>query len=58
MDVPLGLNVYFPAGALEGHRIAAEFHLPVYRSLHGPRLEIDWILTVGWQKSFEPIGHH
>lgn len=57
VDVPLGLNVYFPGGALKGHRIAAEFNLPVYQSLHGPQLETDWILTVGWQKSFEPIGH-
>ncbi len=57
MDAPLGLNVYFPGGALKGHRISAEFTLPVYQSLHGPQLETDWVLTVGWQKSFEPIGH-
>ncbi|MDE2796429.1 MAG: hypothetical protein OXL34_16550 [Gemmatimonadota bacterium] len=36
MDVPLGLNVHFPAGILKGHRIAAEFHLPVYQSLPDP----------------------
>ena len=29
-----------------------------YRSLHGPQLEADRVLTVGWQKSFAPIGHH
>ena len=58
LDVPLGLNVYFPDGILKGHRVAAEFHLPVRQSLNGPQLETDWILTVGWQKSFEPIGHH
>ena len=25
---------------------------------NGPQLETDWLLTVGWQKAFEPIGHH
>jgi len=58
VDIPLGMNVYFPGGALRGHRIAAEWQVPVYRSLQGPRLETDWVLTVGWQKSFAPIGHH
>ena len=24
----------------------------------GPLLETDRVLTVGWQKSFDPIGHH
>lgn len=58
MDVPPGLNVHFPAGILKGHHIAAEFHLPVYQSLHGPQLDTDWLLTLGWQKSFESMGHH
>lgn len=57
VDVPLGLNFYFPDGALKGHRIAAEWHVPVYQSLHGPQLATDWILTIGWQKSFAPKGH-
>ena len=54
LDVPLGLNLYFPDGALAGHRLAVEWHLPVCQSLHGPQLESDWMLTVGWQKSFDP----
>ena len=58
VDVPLGLNLYFPVGALAGHRIAAEWHIPVYQNLHGPQLATDWILTIGWQKSFAPLGHH
>lgn len=57
IDVPVGLNVYFPDGALGGHRVAAEFHIPVYQSLNGPQLETDWLLTIGWQKSFAPPGH-
>ena len=54
LDVPLGLNLYFPDGALAGHRLAVEWHPPVCQSLHGPQLETDWMLTVGWQKSFDP----
>ncbi len=58
VDVPLGINVHFPDGVLKGHRIGAEWSFPVYQDLDGPQLETDWVLTVGWQKSFEPIGHH
>ncbi len=58
LDIPFGLNFYFPDGPLKGHRIAAEWHVPLYQNLNGPQLETDWVLTVGWQKSFEPIGHH
>ncbi len=58
MVAPRGLNLYFPSGALKGHRLAAEWHIPVYQSLNGPQLETDRVLTVGWQKSFDPIGHH
>ena len=58
VDVPLGLNFHFRDGALSGHRIAAEWHVPVYQNLHGPQLGTDWVLTIGWQKSFAPLGHH
>lgn len=47
--VPLGLNVYFPEGLLEGHRLAFEGSLPVYQDLHGPQLAHDWTFTVGWE---------
>jgi len=57
LDIPVGFNYYFTDGALQGHRIAAEWHVPVYQNLHGPQLETDWVLTVGWQKSFAPPGH-
>ena len=57
IDIPLGFNIYFPGGALQGHRIAAEWHVPVYQHLNGPQLETDWLLTIGWQKSFAPLGH-
>ena len=57
IDVPLGLNFYFPDGPLKGHRIAAEWNIPLYQHLNGPQLETDWVLTIGWQKSFAPLGH-
>ncbi len=57
LDIPIGLNFYFPDGPLSGHRIAAEWNVPLYQSLNGPQLETDWVLTIGWQKSFAPLGH-
>ncbi len=57
IDAPLGVNLYFPRGALQGHRLAVEWSIPVYQDLDGPQLETSWQLTVGWQKSFEPFGH-
>ena len=60
VDVPLGLNFSLPGEALAGHRLLAEVNLPVYQRLDGPQLETDWMLTLGWQKSFAPIfggGH-
>ncbi len=54
LDVPLGLDLYLPDGVLAGHRLSVVWHLPVYQSLNGPQLETDWLLTVGWQKSFHP----
>lgn len=57
VDLPVGLNVYFSDGPLKGHRIAAEWSLPLYQSLDGPQLQTDWTLMIGWQKAFEPLGH-
>ena len=52
VDVLLGLNLAGPGGWLRGHRIAVEAGLPVYQDLHGPQLETDWLLTVGYQFAF------
>lgn len=51
-DLPVGLNLYVPTGGMKGHRLEAEFGVPVYQDLHGPQLQTTWSLTVGWQKSF------
>lgn len=52
LDTLLGLNFIVPEGALKGHRLAAEFGMPVYQRLDGPRLETDYRLTLGWQLAF------
>lgn len=38
VELPVGLNVYFSDGPLKGHRIAAEWSLPLYQSLDGLQL--------------------
>ena len=52
IDLAPGVNVVVPLGPLGEHRLAAEVLLPVYRDLDGPQLENDWMVVVGWQKSF------
>jgi hypothetical protein len=52
LDAAIGVNFIVPEGHLKGHRLAAEFSTPVYQRLDGPRLETDYILTLGWQKAF------
>ena len=45
----LGLNYYFQSGALQGHRIAAEWETPLDQKVNGVQLELDSTWTVGWQ---------
>jgi len=47
VDLPLGLNIYFPEGALHGQRIAVEYAIPIHQKLDGPQLEQQWQLSVG-----------
>ncbi|MCG8590471.1 MAG: transporter [Proteobacteria bacterium] len=35
-----------------GHRLAIESLWPLYQSLDGPQLEVDWNVIVGWQAAF------
>jgi hypothetical protein len=53
LDVLPGLNLELPLGALGRHRFAIELGLPVYQWLHGPQLETDWRLVVGWQHALQ-----
>jgi hypothetical protein len=52
MDVLLGVNAIVPHGPLAGHRFAVEAGTPVYQRLDGPRLQQEYRLVFGWQKSF------
>ncbi len=51
LTVLAGANYAF-SGALEGHRLAFEAGLPVYRDLNGPQMETDFAATLGWQVAF------
>jgi len=48
VDFLLGLSFYSPKGPLKGHRLLVEAGQPIYQSLNGPQLEVDWRLNVGW----------
>jgi hypothetical protein len=48
IDLSLGLNYLFG----NGHRLAIEYASPIRQDLVGPQLEIDSVLTLGWQKAF------
>jgi len=49
LDLLVGANLYGRTGYVKGHRLAIEVGLPVWQDLDGPQLELDWVLTVGWQ---------
>ena len=48
-SIGMGLNYYFQSGALQGHRIAAEWETPLDQKVNGVQLELDSTWTVGWQ---------
>ncbi|MDF1658204.1 MAG: hypothetical protein P1U58_11375 [Verrucomicrobiales bacterium] len=52
IDLFYGVNYLFTNGALKGHRLAVEAGKPLYQDLDGPRLGMDWMMTVGWQKAW------
>lgn len=52
LDLLFGINLHGHHGWAKGHRIAIEGGVPIYQRLDGPRLETDWIITVGWQYAF------
>ncbi|MGI9383016.1 MAG: hypothetical protein ACR2PO_07665 [Methyloligellaceae bacterium] len=51
VDLLFGVNLVGQRGATCGHRLAAEFGVPIYQDLNGPQMETDWVLTIGWQKA-------
>ncbi len=48
LDLSLGANYIFN----NGHRLAIEYADDVSQDLDGPQLQTDFVLTIGWQKSF------
>ncbi len=52
IDAFAGLNYYCQSGPLKGHRLALEAGTPIYQNLDGPQLGMDWMVILGWQKSF------
>ncbi len=52
LDLLFGLNWMFTDGCLKGHRIAVEGGFPIWQKLEGPQLEVDWLITIGWQFAF------
>lgn len=52
IDLFYGLNFLFQDGAFKGHRLAVEAGTPLYQDLDGPRLGMDWMMTIGWQKAW------
>ncbi len=52
LDALIGLNYIVPEGRLAGNRVAVEFGAPLFQSLQGPQLGVDWFFTVGWQLAF------
>ena len=47
-----GVNLVGQSGPLRGHRLALEVEAPIYEDLNGPQMSMDWMVTLGWQKSF------
>lgn len=45
-----------PETAFAGHRLAAEFGMPLMQDLNGPQMETGWMLTLGWQYAFGGRG--
>jgi hypothetical protein len=52
VEIPVGMNVRFAQGALQGHRLGAEVLLPVHQDLNGPQLRSKWGVAASWGYTF------
>jgi hypothetical protein len=52
LDLSFGVNYLFNEGFLQDNRLAIELGTPIYQRLDGLQMEVDYKLTVGWQKIF------
>lgn len=48
IDLLFGLNYYLPATRIPGQYLSVEGGFPVYQSLDGPQLGLNWILNAAW----------
>ena len=48
IDLLFGINLFLPNTRLAGQRFAIEAGAPVYQSLNGPQLGVNWLLNAGW----------
>lgn len=52
VEIPVGANIRFARGALQGHRLGAEILLPVHQDLNGPQLRSKWGVAASWGYTF------
>ncbi len=52
VDLPLGVNVFFPESRIGGYRFSVEGSIPLYQDLNGPQLKHDWSVRFGMYKVF------
>jgi hypothetical protein len=52
IEVILGAGYLFVGDFLQGHRLAFDVRLPLWRDLNGYQMETDWVATLGWQKAW------
>jgi hypothetical protein len=48
LNMLFGLNFYLPENRIPGQLFSLEVGVPVFQSLDGPQLGLDWALIVGW----------
>lgn len=52
VDVGLGVNIVGQSGMLRGHRLALEYEVPISQKVNGVQMEMESMLTVGYQYAF------
>ncbi len=52
LNALFGINYYLPAGRIPGQVLSIEAGAPVFQSLDGPQLGLQWILVAGWNLLF------
>ncbi len=52
VEIPIGLNLLFREGALEGQRLGIELIIPLHQDLNGPQLIPSSGVAVAWGVTF------